>query len=168
MHLPPPRRRGLLALALLLPALRVRAATAPVRSIAVFGFTLTNTSPEPTTPEEAARLRLLDAQLADALAQSGRFRVIATTSLAARIENGPAIVACNGCELGWARELGASAACYGWVQKVSNLILNINVVLEDATNGRHLRQGSVDIRGNTDDSWRRGLRFLLEEHILTG
>ncbi len=167
MPLPPPGRRGLIALALLLPMPRARAA-APVGSVAVFGFTLTNTSPAPTTPAEAARLRLLDTQLADALARSGRFRVIATTSLAARIKNAPDIVDCNGCELGWARELGASAACYGWVQKVSNLILNINLVLEDATSGRHLRQGSVDIRGNTDDSWSRGLRFLLEEHILTG
>ncbi len=54
---------------------------------------------------------------------------------------------------------------YGWVQKVSNLILNINLVIEDAQTGKVLRADSVDIRSNTDNSWSRGLRFLLNERL---
>ena len=49
-----------------------------------------------------------------------------------------------------------------WVQKVSNLILNINLELRDAATGQTLDVGSVDIRGNTDESWRRGARRLAE------
>jgi Protein of unknown function (DUF2380) len=42
----------------------------------------------------------------------------------------------NGCELDLAAQLGAQIAAYGWVQKVGNLVLNVNVVIEDASNGK--------------------------------
>ena len=54
----------------------------------------------------------------------------------------------------------------GWVQKVSNLILNINLYLRNAATGDVLVLGSVDIRGNTDESWRRGTEYLLKHRIL--
>ena len=40
----------------------------------------------------------------------------------------------------------------GWVQKVSNLILNINIAVYDVASGRRLAGFSVDIRGDTDES----------------
>ena len=48
-----------------------------------------------------------------------------------------------------------------WVQKVSNLILNINVEVRSEAGATRYR-GSVDIRGNTDESWLRGVRRLAE------
>ena len=42
----------------------------------------------------------------------------------------------------------------------------INVYMEDAKSGKMKFARSVDIRGNTDESWSRGLKFLLEEHVL--
>ena len=54
------------------------------------------------------------------------------------------------------------------MQKVSNLILNVNLVVEEASTGRTLRAESVDIRGNTDESWSRGLRYLLNERMFRG
>jgi len=38
-------------------------------------------------------------------------------------------------------------------------------VVEDAATGRTLRADSVDIRGNTDESWTRGLRYLIRERL---
>jgi hypothetical protein len=52
------------------------------------------------------------------------------------------------------------------VQKVSNLILNINVTIRDVATRALVFAGSVDIRGNTDDSWRHGIRYLLENRLL--
>ena len=52
-----------------------------------------------------------------------------------------------------------------WVQKVSDQILNINVRISDVETGKALKSGSVDIRGNSDESWERGLKFLLEEQV---
>ena len=61
---------------------------------------------------------------------------------------------------------GANWAAWGTVQKVSNLILNINVYMEDAESGKMKFARSVDIRGNTDESWRRGLDYLLRNYLL--
>jgi len=53
--------------------------------------------------------------------------------------------------------VGADWPAWGTVQKVSNLILNINVYMEDVATGNLEFVKSVDIRGNTDESWRHGL-----------
>jgi Protein of unknown function (DUF2380) len=45
-------------------------------------------------------------------------------------------------------------------------ILNINVYMEDAESGKMKFARSVDIRGNTDESWRRGLDYLLRNYLL--
>jgi hypothetical protein len=51
------------------------------------------------------------------------------------------------------------------VQKVSNLILNINLYVRDVATTKMLKVGSVDIRGNTDESWFRGLRYLVKNRM---
>lgn len=72
---------------------------------------------------------------------------------------------CNGCELRMAKRLGADYAIVAEVQKVSNLILSMNIQVRDPETGRNLRASSVEIRGNTDDSWLRGMRYILERAI---
>ena len=51
------------------------------------------------------------------------------------------------------------------MQKVSNLILNINLYIEDAADGKLKFVKSVDIRGNTDESWRHGLDYMLRHYL---
>jgi hypothetical protein len=70
--------------------------------------------------------------------------------------------ACNGCELEVGRALGVDRVGVCWVQKISNLILNINLRVEDVATGKAVFQRSVDIRGNTDLSWRRGVKSLVD------
>ena len=131
--------------------------------LALFDFHLNNTSLAASTPEEMARLRRLDAQLRDELGQ--RYTLVGMAPVQDKLANVDSIRGCNGCELDLARGLGAQQVAYGWVQKVSNLILNVNLVVEDAATGRTLRADSVDIRGNTDESWTRGLRYLIRERL---
>jgi uncharacterized protein DUF2380 len=52
------------------------------------------------------------------------------------------------------------------VQKVSNLILNINVRVSDALTGHGITAASVDIRGNTDESWTRGIEYIVKNRLL--
>ena len=52
------------------------------------------------------------------------------------------------------------------MQKVSNLILNMNVYIADVKSGRMLLTKSVDLRGNTDDSWSRSLAYLVKNSVL--
>ena len=142
------------------------AATPPAAAaekIALFDFSIVNTSPAASTPDELARLRSLDRQLHDDL--SHRYALVDMTPVQGEVARISSIRGCNGCELDMAHQVGAGLAAYGWVQKVSNLILNINLVIEDAATGHVVRADSVDIRGNTDESWRRGLKYLLEERL---
>lgn len=165
---PPSRRRLLSAFAALagtplLPPPRRKARAATLRRLAVFDFFLINTSPQPPGPAEEARLAAIGHQLRAKLAADGRFQIISVPpELAANLGD---ITRCNGCELALGKKLGADLVAYGWVQKVSNLILNINVVIEEVESGRAMVTASADIRGNTDESWRRGLDFLYEDRI---
>jgi hypothetical protein len=54
----------------------------------------------------------------------------------------------------------------GWVQKVSNLILNLNVLVRDVGTGANIATAFVDLRGNTDKSWARATDYLLDTILL--
>jgi hypothetical protein len=129
---------------------------------AVFAFQLDDTSLQGSTAEDHVRLGRLDTQLRNALAQSGRYAPEAAPDM----PDGQPAWTCDGCELDTARRMGAAVSVIGWVQKVSNLILNINLVMRDVATGQRVAAGSVDIRGDTDESWTRGLAYLLRNRIL--
>ena len=142
-------------------------AAADVPKIAFLGFQLINTSLEPTTPAEEQRIRMLDDLLREILAASDRYHLVNMPKAVRRgIASGPNIANCNGCQADYARKVRADWAAWGTVQKVSNLILNINLYLEDERSGTMQFAKSVDIRGNTDESWRRGLIYLLHNYLL--
>jgi hypothetical protein len=135
--------------------------------VAFLGFQLKNTSLEPTSAAEIERIRMLDDLLQQKLIGSGRFIIIPLPpGLRAKIAAGPEISNCNGCERDFGREADADWVAWGTVQKVSNLILNINVYMEDTRTGKLEFVKSVDIRGNTDESWRRGLNYMLRHYLL--
>lgn len=159
-----PCRRLLAGAALAVLSTMPAFAADPVK-IASFGFSLDNTSLEASSPAEIARTERMSRDLVTQLQKSGRYTVVDTAPAAGLLQGQTDIHTCNGCELPVARKVGAKLAAYGWVQKVSNLILNLNIVVEDAQTGRTVTGGSVDIRGNTDESWDHGLKFLLEEHV---
>jgi Protein of unknown function (DUF2380) len=151
---------------LALAHLTIAAAGDSVPSVAFFGFQLINTSLERSTPSEAGRIKLLDDLLRERLDDSGRFRIAPISpEMQRRIAEGPQISGCNGCERAYATAVGADWAAWGTVQKVSNLILNINLYIEDAASGELKFIKSVDIRGNTDESWRHGLDYMLRHYL---
>jgi hypothetical protein len=115
-------------------------------------------------PAEQRRLVALDAQLRDLLAGSGCCSIVDLRAVAEQAQ-GMAPRTCNGCDIDLARKVGARISVTGWVQKVSNLILNINLVARDVATGQVIGAGSVDIRGNTDESWSRGLSYLLRNRL---
>ena len=67
---------------------------------------------------------------------------------------------CGNCADGFAQELGARYAFTGVVFKVSELVLSMNVVVRDAQTSKPVTSAVVDLRGNTDESWRRGIDYL--------
>ena len=104
-------------------------------------------------------------QLRRALAESGKFVLldIAPVNAAA---HGSHWQACGGCDVQYAQQLGADLAITGVVQKVSNLILNMNVYMRDVHTGHLVTFMSADMRGNTDESWSRAASYLLRNRLL--
>jgi hypothetical protein len=142
------------------------AAGIEVPTVALFGFHLINTSLEPTSPAEEHRIEMLDDLLRQRLDASGRFKTVPIPAdIQRRISAGPEIGGCNGCERDYANSIGADWAAWGTIQKVSNLILNINLYVENAASGKLEFVKSVDIRGNTDESWRHGLNYMLRHYL---
>jgi uncharacterized protein DUF2380 len=138
-----------------------------VPRVVFFGFELINTSPEPTAHAEVKRIGLLNDTLRQKLAASGRFEIVdMPPDVTGEIASAYRIDSCNGCRRELTRRSGASWAAWGTVQKVSNLILNINVFMENSDSGKMEFIRSVDIRGNTDESWQRGLDYLLRNYLL--
>jgi hypothetical protein len=115
--------------------------------------------------ETARRARLITAELQKELERRGMYRVLDHAPAAKLIERLRAsydLRACNGCEIDIGIALGAEHVALCWVQKVSNLILNINVEVHRVPGGEIVYAKSVDIRGNTDESWLRGVRRLVD------
>lgn len=68
---------------------------------------------------------------------------------------------CARCDLRFGERLKADYVVVGEVQKVSNLVLSMNLVLREVPSGTMLRGISVDFRSNTDASWLRAMRYIL-------
>lgn len=137
--------------------------------LAVFDFELVDTSLQgevngPRADEHDRLMRVGD-QLRRQLAESGKYHLldIAPVNAAAHGSN---LQACGGCDVQYAKQLGADLAITGVVQKVSNLILNINIYLRDVHTGRLVTSMSADLRGNTDESWSRATSYLLRNRLL--
>jgi hypothetical protein len=153
--------------AMLMGPVALRAAEPP--SLAVFDFEMIDTSLDGEMHgkrvDEQGRLMRLGEQVRKELGESGKFRIvdIAPVNVAAHQSN---LWACGGCDVKLARELGADLEITGVVQKVSNLILNITMVVRDAHTGSLVAAVNADMRGNTDESWSRATRYLIRERLL--
>ena len=96
---------------------------------------------------------------------TGRFSLVDITPIA-REAQASNLQACGGCDMRLARRIGAELAITGTVQKVSNLILNMDIHVRDASSGATIAAMSADMRGNTDESWSRTLDWLVRNRLL--
>jgi hypothetical protein len=150
------------------------AADSPVKrapvSIAVLNFELVDSSLEGASrgvdEAETKRLEIISDLLRELLASSGKYEVVDLAPAVARIADAGLIHGCNGCEIGIARSLGADRVIVGMVQKVSTLILGIHMAERDVSTGRVLQSATAQIRGNTDQSWTRGVKWLVRNRLL--
>jgi hypothetical protein len=147
---------------------------APVRAVdpprlAVFDLEMIDTSlPDPTRglrADDSDRLQRTSDRLRKELGESGKFQVvdISPVNAAAHQSN---LQACGGCDVKLSQQLNADLELTGVVQKVSNLILNIRLYLRDVHTGRLLAAVNADMRGDTDESWSRTMRYLVHERLL--
>ncbi len=138
--------------------------------VAVFDFEFIDTSLEGSiygeSAAEKARLIKLGEQLRKSIAESGRFQVVDVGPVEKEAHSSN-LQSCGGCDTDLARKLGAGLSITGTVQKVSNLILNVNLYVRDVPAGKLIASMSADMRGDTDESWSRALNWLIRHRLLT-
>ncbi len=147
-----------------------RQADAPAPKIAaVMEFELIDDMRDYERPEvkdaQTRRIGLISDALRQELLGRGMYGLAdnsAAAKLISDLKSRQELRDCNGCDIDIGRALGADVVIIGWVQKVSNLILNINIEVKEVSSGRMLYVKSVDLRGNTDDSWLRGIRYMVD------
>lgn len=168
------KRRALCLAAILLPLLaQPMAAQIPVAgdppppgSAVWFGIHFNDSSNEGAIngirPDETERIAMIQDYVARDLTERGFSLITPAPEDVADLGN-PA--GSNGRDTRIAAAMGADYAISGEVTKVSNLILSLSLHVRDARTARTLRAATVDIRGNTDESYRRGYSYLLRNII---
>jgi muconolactone delta-isomerase len=153
------------------PPLRAQpdaAARSPLRSLAVLDFELVDEQNNPLTKAaQEVRLRNATLQLQRELAEYKLYRVVDTApaqGLQRTLASQQAFLyRCDDCADQVGRLLGVDLVMATWVQKVSELILNLNVEVYDTKAQKVVFSKSVDMRGNEDQSWTRAVHYLVRD-----
>lgn len=144
------------------------ALASPLRAaepVAFFGMTLLDGSLQSAElgpdPAEAQRIKTLNQMVTKAFAAGG-YRLVDVSPVQETLARTVNPAKCYGCEIRMAEKLGAEFALVGEVLKISNLILTMNLQLREVATGETVKGRVVEIRGNTDASWMRGMRYILK------
>lgn len=138
--------------------------------LAVFDFELDDFSAGgPIAGEssiETARLHAVTLQARRELADSPIFEIVdAGSSTDDRVKT-HWLRKCNGCDAQIAQRLGADMSLVGIFRKVSVMEQSLEIRIRDAKTGELMKVVGTDLRGETDDSWRRALDWLIKDRIL--
>ena len=131
----------------------------------MFDFQLANLGQLPPTEADKARLPHLSDMLRDLLVKSGRYEIVPTDPFKAKAHSED-LRSCGGCAEDYAKRLGAQLAVTGEIQKVSDLILNINLYIKEVGTAQAEQAYSVDIRGDNDLSFDHGIKYIVKHNIL--
>jgi uncharacterized protein DUF2380 len=159
-----PLAAALAAVFVLMSAAGGAAFAAP--SAAIFPFEIYDTSGEGPTPSREARLEMATGVLMEAVTKSGLFLPVDLTPLAAEVKSTSPRYMCGDCFLPVARKAGASVAIVPFVHKVSTLITSMDIWVFDATTGATIVHANGQIRGDTDEAYAHGVRFLVRNRIV--
>src|SRR5262245_12362977 len=139
---------------------------------AIFPFELDDVSLEGELAgprkDETQRLALATEELRRLAARNAGYHVVDLAALASDIAQAAPLYKCNGCEADIARRAGADIAVTGVVRKVSNLILKVFISVREVESGKVIKLRQVDIKGNTDETWLRGVRYMVANGLVEG
>ena len=159
--------RAAVAIALLsfsLPSLAVENPSGQKTAFLGFQFIANAT---PMDEAEKARLGQIEASFIAKLEASKKYTFVKVPdAMRQKISAGQPVGECGGCEMEYAKELGVPIVMWGTVQKVSNLILNLNIYMADVNTNKLTFVKSVDMRGNTDETWEQAVNYMVKRYIL--
>lgn len=138
---------------------------AAAQKTAVFPFDLRDVEQEGEVvprlkPADLQRLKLIAEELKVLLAKDERYEVVDLTPYEKEVEAASPFSKCNGCEADLAKKFGADLAVTGYVDKLSDSLISLQLFARDAQSGQLTKSMSAEIRGNTDELWLHGIRYL--------
>lgn len=119
-------------------------------------------------PAEKKRLEKITAETVQLLTESGQYRIVDNTPLAAEIDKQSPFFKCNGCDVDVAKKLDAALVLTGLVQKGSATTANISIGVRSVATGELVRTAGITVLENTDDGWVRGVRRLVKSRLIDG
>ncbi|MBL8883995.1 MAG: DUF3280 domain-containing protein [Hyphomicrobium sp.] len=151
-------------LAVMLAVLPVSAASSATK-VAVFPFDLRDVEQEgeivPQLKEEdLGRVKLVAEELRVLLQKDDRYELVDMAPFASEIEMAAPLNNCDGCEVTIAQKAGADIAVTGFVDKWSDALISIQLFVRDVASGKVTKAMSAEVRGNTDELWLHGIRWL--------
>lgn len=145
------------------------------KTIIILPFDLVDTSMQAemnhgSLASDVARMKRTQKVVRKAVSQQLAFHVLSNAPVHAAIKDAEDtyryLYECNGCEIDIGRKASADLVMTGWLQKVSNLILNINAAIFDVKAGKQVAIASVSMRGDTDESWTDSARYMINERLM--
>lgn len=114
--------------------------------------------------EDAARATMLSQRIRSSVVSSKHYRVINRGEADRKPPH--SYSNCTACFMDWARQRGADFVLVTSVQKESRLILAVNMALIDVAHpDKAAGGGSVELRGDTDETWLAGSRLMLDHAL---
>jgi Protein of unknown function (DUF2380) len=152
-----------LVLASLSLALAAPAFAAP--KVAIFPFDIRDVEIEGdlmAKPKDydLARMKLVAEELKTLMEKSGAYEVVDLAPFAADVEKASPFSTCNGCEAELGKKVGADLAVTGYVDKLSDSLISLQLYARDTATGEVKKTMAAEIRGNTDELWLHGIRWL--------
>lgn len=146
------------------PAIAEKATSRPIK-LAVFDLELDDFSAGgPLAGEsavETARLQRMSTLARELLSRSGLFEIVDVRPSMNPMVADHWLRKCNGCEVDVARELGADMSFIGFFRKISVMEQNLEFRMRDVRTNEFVNISQTDLRGETDESWSRALKFLI-------
>ena len=110
--------------------------------------------------DDLRRLKLVAEELKSLMTKDGRYEVMDLTPYAAEIDKASPFSKCDGCDLEVGQKAGADLVVMGYVDKLSDALISLQIFVRDVKSGEMVKTMSAEIRGNTDELWLHGIRYL--------
>jgi hypothetical protein len=111
-------------------------------------------------PDDLRRLKLVADELQNLMRTTGRYEVVDLAPFAQEVEAATPYSKCDACEVPIAEKAGADIAVTGFVDKLSDALISLQLFARDTKTGKLTKSMSAEIRGNTDELWLHGIRWL--------
>ena len=140
--------------------------------VAVFPFDMRDVEQEgevvPQYKEtDLARVRVIAEELRTLLQKDDRYELIDLKPLDSEVQMAAPFNNCDGCEVAIAQKAGADLAVTGFVDKWSDALISIQVFAREVSTGKLVKAMSAEVRGNTDELWLHGIRWLWRNRFNT-